>query len=103
MSQPTISKDALINILQSWRQGQISAEQLQDWMVLNYDPDEVAIGVGECPWTIEAMNIVMNEYEIVQTEKVVIEKVGLAIDFINATEASFDEAKARFIRQAFVD
>lgn len=103
MSQPTISKDALINTLQSWRQGLISAEQLQDWMVLNYDPGEVEIGLGERPWTIEAMNIVMNEYEIVQTEKVVIEKVGLAIDFINATEANFDEAKARFIRQAFVD
>lgn len=103
MNQLVISKDALINVLQSLRQGQISAEQLQDWMLLNYDPAEVAIGAGECPWTIEAMNIVMNEYEIAQTTKVVIERVGLAIDFINATESSFNTAKAQFIRQAFVD
>lgn len=103
MNQSAISKDELIEILQTWLQGEINVQQLQDWMVLNYDPDYVAIGQGEYPWTIEAMNIVMNEYEIVQTEKVVVEKGALAIDFINAKEAGFEEAKAQFIRQAFVD
>lgn len=103
MNKPVITKNQLVDILQSWQQGKITAQQLQDWMVLNYDPDDALVGVGESVWTIEAMNIVMNEYEIARVAKFIAGKADLAIKFIAASETDFESAKTQFIRRAFAD
>lgn len=47
MSQANISKQQLIDQLTAWQQGKKDNEELQDWMVTHYDPDEVSIGQGE--------------------------------------------------------
>lgn len=88
-SKPNISKQALIDTLNAWGASSITAEQLQDWMVTHYDPDETDIGLGEPEWTVEAMNIVMNEYEIAKLAKFRLENFQLAIDFIKADESRF--------------
>ncbi len=103
MSQANISKQQLIDQLTAWQQAKIDNEQLQDWMVTHYDPDEVSIGQGECEWTVEAMNIVMNEYEIAKTEKFRQENAQLAIDFILADEARFNQTRHLFLQQGFHD
>ncbi len=103
MTKANISKEQLIEQLESWKQQQITAEQLQDWMVTHYDPDEVDVGRGEPEWTVEAMNIVMNEYEIAKLEKFRQENVQLAIDFINSEEARFNQTRHLFLQQGFKD
>ncbi|GIU20270.1 hypothetical protein TUM4644_09330 [Shewanella colwelliana] len=103
MKKANISKADLIEQLQHWQTAQISAEQLQDWMVTHYDPDEVDIGLGECEWTIEAMNIVMNEYEIAKLDKFRQENAQLAIDFIQAEEARFNQTRHLFLQDGFKD
>ncbi|MFT5235430.1 MAG: hypothetical protein ACI8SK_000602 [Shewanella sp.] len=102
-TKPNISKQALIDILKSWGDSTITAEQLQDWMVTHFDPDETDIGLGEPEWTVEAMSIVMNEYEIAKLPKFRIENVQLAIDFIQADESSFNQTRHLFLREGFSD
>ena len=103
MNTLCIAKTELINILLDWGQGRMSAADLQNWMVTHYDPDEIAVGPGEPQWTIEAMNIVMNEYEIAKPTKYVRDNYTLATAFIHCSKGTFETAKTRFIRQAFVD
>ena len=103
MNSLSIAKTELINILLDWGQGRISAADLQDWMVAHYDPDEIEVGPGEPQWTIEAMNIVMNEYELAKPIKYVRDNYTLATAFIHCSDGTFEIAKTRFIRQAFVD
>ncbi|GIU45168.1 hypothetical protein [Shewanella algidipiscicola] len=103
MTQANISKSQLIEQLEQWKNQQISTEQLQDWMVTHYDPDEVTIGLGECEWTVEAMNIVMNEYEIAKLDKCRQEQAQLAIDFINSDEARFNQTRHLFLYEGFKD
>lgn len=103
MTKANISKAQLIEQLQQWNNKQLSAEQLQDWMVTHYDPDEVDIGLGEAQWTIEAMNIVMNEYEIAKLTKFRQENAQLAIDFIDTDESRFNQTRHLFLQEGFKD
>lgn len=103
MTKNNISKTQLVEQLMLWKNKQISAEQLQDWMVSHYDPDEVDIGLGECEWTIEAMNIVMNEYEIAKLDKFRQENAQLAIDFIDTDESRFNQTRHLFLQDGFRD
>lgn len=98
-----ISKSDLIAQITLWSENKISAEQLQDWMVTYYDPDEVKVGDGEKEWTCEAMHIVMNEYEIAKVEKFRQENAQLAINFINAEESQFNQTRHLFLQQGFTD
>lgn len=100
---PEVSKAELVSILTDWGQGRCSAEQLQLWMLDHYDPDEIAVGPMELEHTQAAMNIVMNEYEIVKLHKVLPAQYQLAIDFINASANDFNRCKNAFINQAFLD
>ena len=99
MTKANISKAQLVEQLMQWKNKQISAEQLQDWMVTHYDPDEVEVGLGECEWTIEAMNIVMNEYEIAKLDKFRQENSQLAIDFIETDESRFNQTRHLFLQE----
>ncbi|QYK01951.1 hypothetical protein [Shewanella psychrotolerans] len=103
MTKNNISKTQLVEQLMQWKNKQISAEQLQDWMVSHYEPDEVDIGLGECEWTIEAMNIVMNEYEIAKLDKFRQENAQLAIDFIDTDESRFNQTRHLFLQDGFRD
>ncbi|WP_394147368.1 hypothetical protein [Shewanella atlantica] len=103
MTKPNISKQQLIDLLTSWGEQKIDSDQLQDWMVTNYDPDETDIGKGEPEWTVEAMNIVMNEYEIAKQEKFRLENYMLAIEFIQAEESRFNQTRHLFLREGFSD
>lgn len=103
MTKPNISKQQLIDVLTSWGEQKIDSDQLQDWMVSNYDPDETDIGKGEPEWTVEAMNIVMNEYEIAKQEKFRLENYMLAVEFIQAEESRFNQTRHLFLREGFSD
>ncbi|MCL1050452.1 hypothetical protein L2755_12550 [Shewanella abyssi] len=103
MTTSQITKVQLTDLLSSWKLGKISAEELQDWMVTHYDPPEVIIAKGEPEWTQEAMNIVMNEYEIAKTAKFRLDNAQYAIDFVNCSEASFNQSKHLFIKDGFAD
>lgn len=103
MTKPNITKQQLLDVLKSWGEQKITADQLQDWMVSNYDPDDYDIGLGEPEWTIEAMNIVMNEYEIAKQEKFILVKYQLALDFITADEAKFNQTRHLFLHEGFSD
>lgn len=103
MSQPVITKEQLISELQQWGEGKISAQQLQDWMVTYYDPPEVAIGPGESEWVQEAMNIIMNEYELAKIPKFKTESYALALTFLAATADNFTQRRHNFIHNGFAD
>ena len=103
MSKPHITKEQLIEILKFWGEGEISTPELQNWMVSNYDPPDVDIGLDEPEWIQEAMHIVMNEYELVNLDKVVVENYPLALKFIDCSESTFNETRKNFIRNGFVD
>lgn len=103
MTTSKISKVQLTDLLSSWKLGNISAEELQNWMVTHYDPPEVVIGKDEPEWTQEAMNIVMNEYEIAKIDKFRLDNAQHAIDFVNCSEASFNQTKHLFIHDGFLD
>ncbi|MEZ9820609.1 hypothetical protein AB4238_08295 [Shewanella sp. 10N.286.45.A1] len=103
MTTSEITKLQLTELLSSWKQGKITAEELQNWMVTHYDPPEVVIGKGEPEWTQEAMNIVMNEYEIAKIVKFRLDNAQYAIDFVNCSEASFNQTKHLFIHDGFSD
>lgn len=98
-----ISKDQLISLLQSCVEGSRSAVNLQDWMILNYEPSEVKIGESEPSHVHEAMNIVMNEYELASVDKFLEEGYSLAIDFVSCKTSDFEIARSNFIRKGFRD
>ncbi|MGB1297674.1 MAG: hypothetical protein ACPG8A_05325 [Psychrobium sp.] len=102
MSQ-VITKAQLIDILNQWHSDQITTEKLQVWMIDNFEPDEFDIGKGEEEHTVEAMHIVMNEYELVNEAKCLKAGAKLAIDFINATPDSFMTTRGEFLRNGFSD
>jgi len=98
-----ISKKQLIDVLTRWGEKKINTEQLQHWMLDNFEPDEFIIGDGESEYTIEAMNIVMNEYEIAQPQKCLQLQFQLGINFINTNEDQFMSHRQTFLQQAFCD
>lgn len=99
----TITKHQLIDVLTQWHSGLISTEKLQVWMIDNFEPDEFTIGKGEEEHTIEAIHIVMNEYELVDEDKCLISGAQLAINFINATPDTFMAQRGEFLRNGFKD
>jgi len=103
MGKASITKQALIECIGAWGAGTTSTEAFQGWMLDHYEPMEVDIGLGETECTREAMNIVMNEYELADEQTLVQAQAVLAIEFIGCTEATFNAAKKRFIQHAFVD
>ncbi|MGS0676290.1 hypothetical protein [Shewanella sp. 0m-4] len=103
MENTEITKAQLLALLTSWKLGEIDAEALQNWMVTHYDPPEVKIGTGEAEWTQEAMNIVMNEYEIAKIAKFRLDNAQYAIDFVNCSESNFNQTKHLFIHDGFID
>jgi len=98
-----ISKQQLVDVLNQWGDNQINTEQLQHWMLDNFEPDEFEIGVGESDHTIEAMLIVMNEYEIANEHQCLALQSQLAVNFINTSEADFMSSRHAFIQRAFCD
>jgi len=98
-----ISKAQLIEQLRLWDTQKISAEQLQDWMITHYDPPEVDIGNGETEWVIEAMNIIMNEYELAKLEKFKPEGYSFALRFLESDESNFYQRKHAFVHDGFSD
>lgn len=98
-----ISKAQLITQLSLWHAQKMSNEQLQDWMVTHYDPPEVEIGLGETEWVVDAMNIIMNEYELAKLTKFKIESYQFALDFLNSDESNFEQRKYYFVHNGFLD
>ena len=103
MDKPNISQTELIDVLSSWGERTLSSDKLQEWMIDHYEPSEVTIAKGESEWIHDAMNIVMNEYEVADQEKFVVDSYLLAIEFIQSSEDTFEERKDRFIREGFID
>ncbi len=103
MSRPFVTKTQLITELNAWDAGKISAEQLQNWMVTYYDPPEVEIGPGETEWIQEAMNIIMNEYELAKIPKFKKEGYAFALAFLECDESNFYQAKHSFVHDGFSD
>lgn len=103
MSKTFISKAQLISELGAWHEGKISAQQLQDWMITFYDPPEVEIGPGESEWVQEAMNVIMNEYELAKVSKFKTTGYALALAFLNSGEDDFYQKRHSFIHDAFLD
>lgn len=103
MSIAQITKTQLITQINNWGTGIISSEKLQDWMVTHYDPPEVEVGLDESLWVQEAMNIVMNEYELAKINKFRIENFKLAIDFIQCNEDNFLSTRQQFLHNGFSD
>jgi len=103
MSQPSVSKKQLINVLNQWHQKTIDNEQLQDWMVTHFDPPETLIGEGETELIQEAMHIIMNEYELAKLDKFNDEGYAYAIQLLQCTEENFVALRQQFIHQGFRD
>ena len=98
-----ISKAQLIEQLDLWGTQKISNQQLQDWMVTHYDPPEVEIGHGETEWVAEAMNIIMNEYELAKLDKFKTEGYQFALSFLACDEGNFYQRKHSFVHDGFSD
>jgi hypothetical protein len=98
-----ISKAQLIEQLHLWGTQKISNQQLQEWMVTHYDPPEIEVGLGEFEWVTEAMNIIMNEYELAKTDKFKIEGYQFALAFLDSNEDDFYQLKHRFVHDGFSD
>lgn len=103
MIKPFITKAQLIEKLTLCLQDKINAVQLQEWMITVYDPPDVEIGPNEPEWVQEAMNIIMNEYELAKTEKFKAEGYQFALTFLDSDEESFYQKKYHFIHDGFSD
>lgn len=99
----TITKQQLLVLLKSWQVNKVDAEAVQEWMVNHYDPPETKVGPSEPEHTQEAMNIVMNEYEVVQLEKITEDSPGLAIEFVECNGETFWSRRNNFLRNGFID
>lgn len=71
------------------------------WMLDNFEPDEFIIGEGESEHTIEAMHIVMNEYELADEDKCLQVQSHLATTLICADDADFLGARHAFLQRGF--
>ena len=98
-----ISKAQLVDVLTQWQLGRINVEKMQIWMIDNFEPDEFSIGKGESEHIVEAMHIVMNEYELVDETKCLTSGAQLAIDFVNSTSDTFMSTRGAFLRNGFKD
>lgn len=103
MTQQIITKAQLAKVLNDWGSGRLTSEQLQDWMIDQYDPTEVDIGPGESELVQEAMNVIMNEYEIGKIETFVVENYALALAFLSCNDNNFLDKRTQFLRKAFTD
>ena len=99
----TITKKQLIEQLRFCQDKKISPQDLQDWMINHYDPPETQIGIDEDECVAEAMNIVMNEYELVKMTSFKIEGIQLALEFLNSTEETFEAMRRQFLFDGFSD
>ena len=98
-----ITKTELIEQLHLWGKNTISSEQLQSWMITHYDPPEVEIGLRETEWVIEAMNIIMNEFELAKLDKFKQDAYQYALAFLDSDESNFYQRKHAFIHDGFSD
>ncbi|WP_022940776.1 hypothetical protein [Psychromonas hadalis] len=98
-----ITKVQLIEQLHLWNSQKIDNEQLQEWMVTHYDPPEVEIGLGETEWVVDAMNIIMNEYELAKLNKFKRESYQFALAFLDSDENNFEQYKYYFVHDGFLD
>jgi len=98
-----ITKNQLVEVIRKCIDGKSSPADLQKWMLFNYEPPEVTIGKNEAQHTVEAMNIVMNEYEISEIDKYAEVGFNLALKFISCKESDFEMARNEFIRKGFTD
>ncbi|WP_096086547.1 hypothetical protein [Agaribacterium haliotis] len=98
-----ITKAQLQGVLQQAQSGEISFERLQLWCIHNYDPPEQAPAQSEPAHVRQAMDMIMNEYELVQLTKIRAEGLPLALAFLECSAENFDELGKRFIRDAFLD
>lgn len=101
MTQPIVTKKQLIEVLTQWQQKKINNEQLQDWMVTNFDPPETLIGEDEQELIQEAMHIIMNEFELAKLNKFKVESYEYAIKFLTCDESNFTQLRHQFIHQGF--
>ena len=99
----TITKKQLVEQLLLCQGNKISAQDLQDWMINHYDPPETQVGIDEAEHIAEAMNIIMNEYELVKIDKFKIEGIQLAIAFLNSEADTFEAAQRQFLHHGFSD
>ncbi len=103
MTKPVITKVQLVEQLNNWQQQKIDNEQLQDWMVTHFDPPEVEIGPTEAELVQEAMHVIMNEYELADTEKFLTEGYQNAMAFLECDEDNFSQRRHQFIHNSFKD
>jgi len=103
MTKKIVTRAALFDVLSQWQQQLMTTEKMQLWMLDNFEPDEYIIGQGESEEVVEAMHMVMNEYELADQDKCLSDKANLAIDFINTDSDSFISQKSEFLRNAFID
>jgi hypothetical protein len=99
----SITKNQLLEVIRNCTDGKSSPADLQKWMLFNYEPPEVIIGENEAQHTVEAMNIVMNEYELAVIDKYAEVGFNLALKFISCNESDFEMARNEFIRKGFTD
>jgi hypothetical protein len=99
----SITKNQLLEVIRKCIDGKSSSADLQKWMLFNYEPAEVTIGEDEAQHTVEAMNIVMNEYELSEIDKYAEVGFDLALKFISCNEHDFEVARNEFIRKGFTD
>lgn len=98
-----ITKNQLLEVIRKCIDGKSSPTDLQKWMLFNYESSEITIGENEAQHTVEAMNIVMNEYEISEIDKYTEVGFNLALNFISCNESDFEMARNEFIRKGFTD
>lgn len=96
-----VKKGQLEKVLTYWGKRKLSSRKLQNWMIRNYNPALIEVGPGEPEMVQQAMNLIMNEYELARPESFVIEKYSLALDLLDCNEDEFADAAARFLRHAF--
>jgi len=103
MTKPFITKAQLIEKLKLCTQEKMSAAQLQEWMITVYDPPDVEIGPNETEQVQEAMNIIMNEYELAKIEKFKAEGYLFALTFLETNEDDFYQKRHHFIHDGFLN
>lgn len=103
MTQPTVTKQQLIEVLTQWQTNKINNEQLQDWMVTHFDPPETLIGENEEELIQEAMHIIMNEFELAKLDKFKVESYDYAMKLLACDDTNFVALRHQFIHQGFSD
>ena len=91
----------LKEVLTSWRIGDLSSDELHNWMELNYMPLHRDIGDGEALHTQRAMNWVMNAFEHAAPSDMDPDGYEAAIAFLDTAEHQFSERESLFLRSCF--